>query len=104
MAQLYGVLCALVVAGLLMLYVELRMRAGRDSGRSRERAPVFREQRNGRVRFDLEDLRRSAPAPQRPAPHPEVETTLPDLRCRGGFPPQRPQQPGEVRIQPPRGD
>lgn len=89
MAQFYGVLCALVVAGLLLLYVELRMRAGRNGGRSRDGDPVLRAQRNGRVRFDFEELRRSAPASQRPAPHPEVETTLPDLRCRAGFPQQR---------------
>ncbi|MGH3910703.1 MAG: hypothetical protein ACRDRM_07705 [Pseudonocardiaceae bacterium] len=95
MAQFYGVLCALVVGGLLMLYVELRMRAARHSGRTRDGDPVFREQRNGRVRFDLEELRRSAPASQRPAPHPEVETTIPDLRCRAGLPRQRRQQPGE---------
>ncbi|MGH3903402.1 MAG: hypothetical protein ACRDTE_04295 [Pseudonocardiaceae bacterium] len=108
MAQFFGVLCALVVGGLLMLHVELRMRAGRSRKQSRDGDPVFRTQRNGRVRFDLEDLRRSAPASQRPAPHPEVETTMPDLRCREGFPEQRRKQPGgrvgRWEIQPPRGD
>lgn len=100
MPQLYGVVCAMVVGSLLMLYIELRMRAGRSRWRGHNCDPVFRTQRNGRVRFDLEDLRRSAPAPEYPAPYPEVETTLPDLRYRG-FTQQRREQPGEEAATPP---
>ncbi|HEX2300886.1 MAG TPA: hypothetical protein VHH34_20655 [Pseudonocardiaceae bacterium] len=89
-----GALAAIV---LLMASHELRKRV-RPRGRHRtgRGEPLFQVQRNGRVRFHFEDLRRSAaPAAQR-GERPELEHTVPDLEMTvpdllgHGVPGQRP--------------
>ena len=103
MTQWYGaVLGVLVASVLLLLSVELGIRMRRRPRRRPRRRsppckPIFQVQRNGRVRFELEDLRRSAliatrrlPRPDPAGAVPEVESTLPDLFTHQGVPRQRP--------------
>jgi hypothetical protein len=86
--QWYGVVLGALAASVLFLFcVEMRTRTGRRRRhRTRRDKPMFQVQRNGRIRFELEDLRRSAAAtrrPPRPDPYdsvPDLEDTLPDLR------------------------
>ncbi|MGH4015194.1 MAG: hypothetical protein ACRDSL_14985 [Pseudonocardiaceae bacterium] len=76
--QLCAVVAALTVGVLLTLYVELRARADHKRRQTHDCEPIFRMLRNGRVRFHLEDLRRS----DRPTPgerYPKDHTVHPDL-------------------------
>lgn len=99
MTQWYGVFLGVLVASvLLLLFVELCTRTGRRSRRrTRSAKPVFQVQRNGRIRFELEDLRRSAvtatrrlPRPGPYGPVPDLENTLPDLFTHQVVPLPRP--------------
>ena len=103
MTQWYGaVLGVLVASVLLLLVVEVCTRTGRRSRRrARTGKPMFQVQRNGRIRFELEDLRRSAatatrrlqrPEPDNPAP--DLESTIPDLFGHQVLPRQRPHRSG----------
>lgn len=97
MTQWYGaVVGALAAIVLLVVSHELRKRLRRrGERRTRRYEPLFRVQRNGRVRFHLEDLRRSAPGGQH-GPRPDLEHTMPDLEMTipdllsHGVPQQRP--------------
>jgi hypothetical protein len=86
--QWYGAVLGFLAASLLLLLiVEVCTRTGRRSRcRTRRRKPMFQAQRNGRVRFELEDLRRSTATATRRLPRhdlhgavPDLENTLPDL-------------------------
>lgn len=88
MTQWYAaVLGASVASVLLLLCVDAGIRIGRRRRRrTRKCRPMFQVQRNGRIRFELEDLRRSAASANRRLPGsgpfgavPDLENTLPDL-------------------------
>ncbi|MGH4025898.1 MAG: hypothetical protein ACRDRV_15080 [Pseudonocardiaceae bacterium] len=92
-----AVLGALVAGVLLLLAVEVGTRTSRRSSRTHRGKPMFQMQRNGRVRFELEDLRRSAVTATRhlprPGPYgavPDLENTLPDLFSHQVVPLPRP--------------
>lgn len=99
MTHLYGAVLGGLVAGVLVLIsVDMGIRIGRRGSRRAHRGkPVFQVQRNGRVRFELEDLRRSAvtasrrlPRPEPYGPVPDLENTLPDLFAHQMVPLPRP--------------
>lgn len=101
MTQWYGaVVGALAAIVLLVVCHELRRRVrrrGEHHGRRDE--PLFQLQRNGRVRFHLEDLRRSAAPGGYRGERPELEHTIPDLEMTSPdllarrVPQQRPDRP-----------
>ena len=99
MTHWYGAVLGALVAGvLLLLSVEVGTRFRRSSSSRPHRSkPMFQMQRNGRVRFELEDLRRSAVSATRRLPRPDpygavpdLENTLPDLFSHQVVPLQRP--------------
>lgn len=99
MTHWYGALFGALGTGVLVLLsVDMSTRIGRRGSRRTHRGkPVFQMQRNGRVRFELEDLRRSAVTATRQLPRPDpygqvpdLENTLPDLFARQVVPLPRP--------------
>lgn len=106
MTQWYGAVVG-ALAAIVLLAVsyqlgkrELGKRVPRcGEHRDRRDEPLYRVQRNGRVRFHLEDLRRSAGPGAYRGEHPELEHTVPDLELtipdllNHGVPQQRPDHP-----------